>query len=532
MQFSLLLVSAFSSFIRDNKCRITSTQCKFWTNKKALNLERSYAAHIWDPFFDRILVLVSPKAKFLRSEGKSNCCNYSTTNTKIGDLKVDGILQIPQGNQKLEVFYSEEKQLGKECEGDETKVHRFLLCQNYRKYLDKFKEEPLSFGRTCVGTRFKYWFWYRVFSDCGVAIEFENLEFPTPLGQIEPEHFKRIREAILVSLGIFSILRKDDCGIRPQWMKDRDQKFVNLLTPQKNTKSNAPSAQPKASSAQPIQALTFGNGEKCTIGDKVDNGRCEVWRGVLDSGDRVFVKNSKRELNVLLKIRKLTQHSKHIIQLLNYNEDGYFCVEAGISIEEHLNGKRTEERFQSIAIGLLESLAELKQLRILHNDISMNNVVAVDGRVKLIDFETATFNDSEIPPEGTSGFTPDEKKRPFVSDVWSAGAVLLGLYCQLHELDGPFSADTESTECYAAKLSPTLWSQVIALMVKPIAKRASIEQVLAAAQAAMVKPKALSDLTPSDSRRRQQAKQAKQQDEKPVQVPTRWNGAQQLPLRN
>ncbi len=104
--------------------------------------------------------------------------------------------------------------------------------------------------------------------------------------------------------------------------------------------------------------MVFGNGEKCTIGERVDNGRCEVWRGVLDSGDRVFVKNSKRELNVLA-IRKLTQHSKHIIRLLNYNEDGYFCVEAGISIEEHLNSRRTEERFQSIAIGLVESLAEL-----------------------------------------------------------------------------------------------------------------------------------------------------------------------------
>ena len=116
------------------------------------------------------------------------------------------------------------------------------------------------------------------------------------------------------------------------------------------------------------------------------------------------------------------------------DEDSYVVVmEAGktslMDIISH--GRLSEQLVHSLLPNVLVGLQDLHHNNIVHNDVKPENIVLCqDGKMKLIDFDLATFSNEHTKPNGVFGTWPymapeviEGAEHTEKVDVWSIGVV-------------------------------------------------------------------------------------------------------------
>ncbi len=117
-------------------------------------------------------------------------------------------------------------------------------------------------------------------------------------------------------------------------------------------------------------------------------------------------------------------------------------VESGVVYYKYINGETLKSRFDNerdisvdfirfLAFSCASILSELKNMNIVHNDITPENVIiSPKGEIYIIDFESATFNHKQtIGSEvNVSEYSSPELKNgehtTFASDIYSLGKII------------------------------------------------------------------------------------------------------------
>lgn len=150
-----------------------------------------------------------------------------------------------------------------------------------------------------------------------------------------------------------------------------------------------------------------------------------------------------------------------------------------------------EEEASRIFYQLISAVEYIHLFRISHRDIKLENILYVDGRVKLIDFGLSNFYKTPNGLLSTSCGSPSyaapeiilgKRYNGLKSDIWSCGIVLYGIVCGFL----PFEARTENDLYYKITegkfvlpkyLSNDLKNLLSAILVTDPNKRLSFEEI-------------------------------------------------------
>ncbi len=469
---------------------------------------------------------------FLRSEF-ATFSRISATDERT--KKVDG---IARGENNLEYFHSEEKKAGvsqDKISKDVSKMKR-LLYGAYRMHIDH-GHDYMPIGRTCVGTAARYWAMVRPFSDYCYMIEIENISFPRRIA--EALDFVQLGRALRVSCQLFAYLKCALDDQAKQRSKKPSQSVVdasgtpaknNSQTSEKKSKKSSKNSKSSKSSKNSKNSKKNSNSESteqqtleavlvelpalprfCSISksasvklgnvlcsglEVVRNERNHVWRGFL-CREQIYVKRSQTEIEILQKIEQMSNRAsfvpKHLVKIHASKHD-VFCTKAGTPLKEYMRYDASKQRFQELAVGLLEALVEMQELGVSHNDISMKNIVITtetDTAIPtIIDFEMATFGSQFIGCCGTLGYISPEKDMQgrgvaHACDLWAMGIVLMQLYCIAHRKKKPKLDDWVIMQSKVEKLPDNCkWASLIKKMVVILPNRIAAADALKLARIA------------------------------------------------
>lgn len=140
-------------------------------------------------------------------------------------------------------------------------------------------------------------------------------------------------------------------------------------------------------------------------------------------------------------ISKLS-YCESIVNVYDFFEENntvYLVMEFldGISLKEYLDshsGKLSYDEMLELAVPIMEALSAVHKEKIVHRDVSPDNIfITKDGKIKLLDFGAAKFDENEIEKSVTvvakPGYTPPEQYRsrakikPY-ADIYATGAML------------------------------------------------------------------------------------------------------------
>lgn len=156
--------------------------------------------------------------------------------------------------------------------------------------------------------------------------------------------------------------------------------------------------------------------------------------------ERNFVYGKKRFLEEARNMAKFSSH-KNIVNVFNYfeeNNTAYIVMEffVGKTLQEMLKEQNVPLPYEycvNVALDLCKALKTIHKEKIIHRDVSPNNVmICNDGTVKLFDFGAALFSassDVKNIPIVTVGFTPPEQydkvnRQDERTDIYALGATL------------------------------------------------------------------------------------------------------------
>lgn len=151
-----------------------------------------------------------------------------------------------------------------------------------------------------------------------------------------------------------------------------------------------------------------------TVSPAVNSSTSEERKDFFDSGRERFM----REAKILAKFAGSTG----IVDVRDFfeeNNTAYIVMEYldGKTLKDYLktNGKLTDEQTISLLMPVMESLKKIHTQGLIHRDISPDNIMLVDGRVKLLDFGaarnvSATANNS-LSVMLKPGYAPEEQYR-------------------------------------------------------------------------------------------------------------------------
>lgn len=169
---------------------------------------------------------------------------------------------------------------------------------------------------------------------------------------------------------------------------------------------------------------------------------------VVFSGDKKeqFDASIKRFLDEAKTMAKFTDHPNivHVFDFFEENHTAYIVMEFldGITVKQLVeslpDGKLPVETAKEIVIHVLEALSEMHSKKIIHRDISPDNIqITGKNEVKIFDFGAAklTKEDSTVETKAVvvkTGYTPPEQyransKQGIYTDLYSVGAVLYKL---------------------------------------------------------------------------------------------------------
>lgn len=153
-----------------------------------------------------------------------------------------------------------------------------------------------------------------------------------------------------------------------------------------------------------------------------------------------FLQGKERFLKEAQSMSKFSQHD-NIVNIYNYfetNNTAYIIMEylAGISLKKYLQqkSKLMIDEAESIAIAIIGALEIMHGEKIIHRDVSPDNIFICDnGKIKLIDFGASHFADDTTDAEYTiiikPGYAPPEQyqskgKQGAWTDIYALGATL------------------------------------------------------------------------------------------------------------
>lgn len=164
---------------------------------------------------------------------------------------------------------------------------------------------------------------------------------------------------------------------------------------------------------------------------------------IIFSGNREkeFVNGKKRFLDEARNMARFSTHPNivHVFDFFEENHTAYIVMEFldGISFKQYIrehNGQVDIDRAVDVVMSVLEALKAIHKARIVHRDISPDNIfICRGGTIKLIDFGAARFSSGE--EEKTlsivlkPGYAPPEQYRsrsrqgPW-TDIYAVGGVL------------------------------------------------------------------------------------------------------------
>lgn len=164
---------------------------------------------------------------------------------------------------------------------------------------------------------------------------------------------------------------------------------------------------------------------------------------IVYSGNREkeFFNGKKRFLDEARNMARFSEHPNivHVFNFFEENQTAYIVMEFldGISFKQYIRdngGQINIDEAVEITVAVLDALKAIHQQKIIHRDISPDNIfISQDGVIKLIDFGAARFSSGE--EEKTlsivlkPGYAPPEQYRsksrqgPW-TDIYAVGAVL------------------------------------------------------------------------------------------------------------
>lgn len=163
---------------------------------------------------------------------------------------------------------------------------------------------------------------------------------------------------------------------------------------------------------------------------------------VASKREQEFISGKKRFLDEARNMAKFSKHH-NIVNVFNYfeaNNTVYIVMEYldGMTLSQALqveNGPLNVERCASIAMDVCDALESIHMEKILHRDVSPDNIMLCkDGTVKLFDFGAARFSsdaaeDSKVTVIVKPGFAPPEQydkinQQDARTDIYALGATL------------------------------------------------------------------------------------------------------------
>lgn len=163
---------------------------------------------------------------------------------------------------------------------------------------------------------------------------------------------------------------------------------------------------------------------------------------VSDKRSDDFMNGRRRFLEEARNMAKFSQHH-NIVNVFNYfeaNNTAYIVMEYldGMTLSQAVRtmGKPLSvKRCVSIAMDMCDALSAIHREKILHRDVSPDNIMLCqDGSVKLFDFGAARFSADEVPDEKLTviikpGFAPPEQysqsaRQDVRADIYALGATI------------------------------------------------------------------------------------------------------------
>jgi len=113
-------------------------------------------------------------------------------------------------------------------------------------------------------------------------------------------------------------------------------------------------------------------------------------------------------------------------------------------------GPIREEKMRPVVAQVFAAVRWLHDLNIVHRDLSLENILVDDGRVKLIDFGMSTFERYNVETRGKLSYQAPEmhvgEYDGFLTDAFAIGVIIFGMACQ----DYPWtSTKPDSCQLYA-----------------------------------------------------------------------------------
>jgi serine/threonine protein kinase len=169
------------------------------------------------------------------------------------------------------------------------------------------------------------------------------------------------------------------------------------------------------------------------------------------TSDPDFAERFSREIKIMQRL-----HHPGIVSVmelqLNTGQPAYYMPWAEGTLQSEIDNspwELTEPRILEAYRSVLDAIEFAHNMNILHRDIKPDNVLFVNGVVKVSDFGLARTMDSFLPPMtrshvrlGTPGYAAPEvwsggaKNADVAADVYSLGALLFHLFSKVHPQDG------------------------------------------------------------------------------------------------